>query len=240
MAEREPRYLKHVPVDPGGIVPANVLPVPLPYGLTPRDFFRTVEDVHDLLHDLNGLLHQRHYLRLEELLDSAGFSGLLSRTVANRLSHSSRILVVNRFHNGYPDLIQRGHYKYDAVQHGEGGLEIKASRHETNWQTHGPRAGWFGMAQFSIDERADIPLIDLEPTRVVAMLVAEVSMDDWSWQPAAPGKIRSGTATIRSSGIAKLRAGVVWVDPSYRDRNKFLAERAKKFAARPRQRKLPV
>jgi hypothetical protein len=232
------RFLQRVPVDPKGIVDPASLPVPLPYGLTPRDFFRTVEDLHDLLHDLNELLDERHYLRLEELHDPAGFSGLLSRTVANRLAQASRMLVVNRHHNGYPDLIQRGQYPHDDVEHGEGGLEVKASRYKLGWQTHGPRAGWFTVIQFLLDARTDIAVRELEPTKVVAAMVAELAVDDWSWQPAGAGKIRSGTASVKASGVVKLRAGAVWVDPTYRaTHDKLLAQAQKRAAKPPRKRK---
>lgn len=221
-----PRYTERATVDPAGTVDAARLPVPLPYGLSPRDFFRTVEDVHDLLHDLNSLLHERQYDRLEELLDRAGFSGLISRTVASRLARASRALVVNQYHNGYPDLLVRGQYPGDAAQHGEGGLEIKASRNEVGWQSHGPRAGWFAVVQFELDERQGVATYDLEPTKVRAVMVAELTPEDWSWQPAREGRIRSGTASVRPRGTAKLRAGAVWIDPEYRERHNQLADAA--------------
>jgi len=219
-----PRFIERADVDHGGIVDSKELPVPLPYGLTPRDFFRTVEDVHDLLHDVNRLLYSRQYERLEELLDRAGFSGLISRTVASRLARASRSLVVNQFHNGYPDLLARGQYARDSVQRGEGGLEVKASRNASSWQSHGPRAGWFVVVQFRLDERTEIATQDLEPTRIVAVVVAELTLDDWSWQPAREGHIRSGTATVRPSGALKLRQGAVWVDPNYKQEHERLRE----------------
>ena len=222
-----PRYLNTVPVDPNGAVPESNLPGPLPYELTTRAFVRTVEDVHDLLRDLNGLLFSKSYRRAETLLDPAGFSGLLSRTVLDRLAAASRTLVVNRFHNGYPDLLERGRYADDKAQHGEGGVEVKASRYDARWQTHGPRAGWFVVVQFGLDDRDTVAEVDLEPTRVVAVLVAPLELADWSWQPAGAGRIRSGTASVKASGSVKLRRGAVWVDPSYRASHDVLLDQAR-------------
>ncbi len=184
---------------------------------------RTVEDVHVILHEVNALLHSRGYERLEELLDKAGFSGFVSRTIADRLSRLSKALVLNGYHNGFPDLLPRGVYPDNAVQHGvQGGLEIKASRHESQWQSHGRRSGWFCVGQFEIDSDVAKALQDREPTRLRAMLVAELVEDDWSWQPAREGRIRSGTAAVKPSGVLRLRRGAVWVDPDYEERHNEL------------------
>jgi len=177
---------------------------------------RLVEDVHLLLHELNTQLHARGYERLEELLDPAGFSGLLSRAIVDGIHRQSRALDRNEFHNGYPDLVPHGVYPANSVQHGaQGGLEVKASRYPSGWQAHGPRAGWFCVVQFELDDRGDIAIQDRNPTQIVAVMIAELITADWNWSPAAPGRIRSGTASVRPSGVEKLRAGAVWVHPAY-------------------------
>jgi hypothetical protein len=222
-----PRYLELAPTDPAGLREEPDLPVPLPYNLTPRDILRTVEDVHGILHEVNSLLHGRGFERLEELLDSAGFSGFVSRTIVDRLARLSRTLVMNRQHNGFPDLLPRGVYPGDAIQHGtRGGLEVKASRYEASWQSHGPRGGWFLVTQFEIDQDLRKAVHDREPTRVRAAMIAELTRGDWSWQPAREGRIRSGTASMRQSGLAKLRRGAVWVDHEYEPRHQQLLGQA--------------
>lgn len=209
-----PRYIDLVPAAPEGLVRADALPRPLPYGLEPRDFLRTVEDVHKLIHRLNTVLHGADYPPLDSLLDPAGFSGLISRTVAARLAAASLRLVVNAFHNGYPDLLVKGRYARDSVQHGEG-LEVKATRSDSNWQSHGPRGGWFVWVQFALDARDDVAVFDRDPTQILTVMVAELATEDWSWQPAGEAKIRSGTASVKVSGRLKLREGAVWVAPAY-------------------------
>ena len=211
-------FLREVRPDPDGLIGAQSLPVALPYGLQPRDVLRTVEDVQRLLHRANAVFHDAAYAPLEDLLDRASFSGLISRTVAARLAAASQILVVNGYHNGYPDLIRMGEYPNDAVQRGVG-LEVKASRSEGSWQSHGPRPGWFCVVQFAIDERADLARLDRDPTMIQCAMPAELSEEDWSWTPARSGRIRSGTASVTQSGRLKLREGAVWIDPGYRARH---------------------
>lgn len=216
--QRMPRYVERPVADPAGLRDDRDLPWELPYNLRARDVLRTIEDLYEMLHEVNFRLHDMGYDRLEELLDPAGFSGLVSRSVVDRFERFSRALVRNRYHNGYPDLLPRGAYPGDAVQHGDrGGLEVKASRYESAWQAHGPRAGWFCVVQFELDADITKALHDREPTFVKAAFVAELEVADWSWQPAGEGRIRSGTASVRASGEAKLRLGAVWVDPTYED-----------------------
>ena len=220
------RYTELVETDPNGLVDAPELPAPLPFGLEPRAFLRVVEDVHRTIHLLNTALHREHLPPLEELMDPAGFSGTLSRTVVRRLAAASNdVLAVNGFHNGYPDLVRKGRYDRDSVQRGEG-IEVKASRSNGNWQSHGPRSGWFVWLQFTLDNR-DIAAFEREPTRVEAILAAPLEDDDWSWQPAGPGAIRSGTATVRPSGRAKLRSGAIWVNPAYIGEHSLLLQKAR-------------
>ena len=99
-------------------------------------------------------------------------------------------------------------------------------RYSSGWQTHGPRAGWFCIVQFLLDDDTSIAIQQRAPTQIVAVMVAELGMEDWSWAPAAPGRIRSGTASVRPSGAEKLRAGAVWVHPDYEAEHQELRLRA--------------
>ena len=216
-------FLRLAAPDPAGLVHLARLPEPLPYGLQPRHVLRAIEDVQDLIHQLNVVLYESSYEPLEDLLDRASFSGLISRTITTRLAESrSGSLVVNQFHNGYPDLIPKGRYQNDAVQRGVG-LEVKASRSEGSWQAHGPRPGWFIVVQFQLDESPEVARLEREPTRIQAAMLANLSEEDWSWTPARAGRIRSGTASVKPSGRLKLRKGAVWVDPHYQARHDQLS-----------------
>ena len=170
---------------------------------------------------------------MEELLDPASFSGLLSRAAVDKMARLSKQLVRNEYHNGYPDLLPNGVYPRNRAQHGQhGGLEVKASRNETSWQSHGPRGGWFLIVQFRQDDADEKALHDRNPTQILAVMIAELVPNDWSWQPAKEGRIRSGTASVKASGAVKLRSGAVWVEPSYEARHTELLKNARKLALR--------
>lgn len=224
-----PRFLQAVAADPSGLRMADDLPVALPYHMEPRDVLRLVEDLHELLHQINGQLVAKGYERLEELLDPAGFSGLVSRAVVDKVGRLSKQLVPNEYHNGYPDLLPKGIYARNRTQHGAaGGLEVKASRFHSAWQSHGPRGGWFLVVQFQLDDDEEKALHDREPTQVLTAMIAELANSDWNWQPAKEGRIRSGTASVKASGAAKLRSGAVWVEPTYEEKHQELLTRARK------------
>lgn len=151
---------------------------------------------------------------------------MLSRAVVDNLAKQVRALAKNEYHNGYPDLVPHGVYPQNKVQHGDSGLEVKATRYEASCQAHGERAGWFCVVQFAIDKREDVAIQDREPTAILAVMVAELEKDDWAWAPAKEGRIRSGTASVKPSGWVKLRAGAVWVEPAYEARHQeLLADR---------------
>ena len=220
-------------MDDAGTRPDEDLPEPLPYNLKPADVVLTVKELYELLHDLNTRCEERGYERLEELLDPAGFSGLISRAICDGLGKFSRELVVNRYPGGYPDLVPRGTYPRDSAQHGtKGGLEVKASRFQASWQSHSPRAGWFCFVQFDVDRDEDKAVRDRDPTTVKAIMVCRLEEKDWSWARAAEDSRRTATASVEASGRAKMRASAVWVAPDYEARHQelLIGERRKAFS----------
>ena len=113
----------------------------LPYSLRLRDFESTMEDVYDFFFDVNTSLVGRGLDRLENMLRRAILSGVLSELVTESLAKHSRGLVVNRYHNGHPDLVKRGLYENDSVKSGEEGIEIKTTvRKGGAVDTHGARS----------------------------------------------------------------------------------------------------
>jgi len=97
-----------------------------------------MEDFLDFLGFINQQLHIKGIPRLESFLMPANFSSIVGEFMNISIPKYCSTLVKNQYHNGHPDLIPRGMFPDDAVQHATEGLEIKGSRHTGGWQGHNP------------------------------------------------------------------------------------------------------
>lgn len=179
----------------------------LPYELRRLDFQLAMQDIYDLLFDINSALVARDLPRLEETVRPAIFSGILSDGLAASLARHSRALTVNRFHNGHPDLIPRGRYINDAVAAGEDGVEIKATRGHGAVDTHGARDAWLCVFRYATDSTTQ-PVINRAPTRIVEILLARLTREDFRRNPR--GELGTRTASPNREGIAKLRSNWIY------------------------------
>lgn len=179
----------------------------LPYQLRLQDFDLAMRDLFDLLFDMNTALVARGVQRLEETVRPAIFSGIVSDALAASVARHSRVLTVNRFHNGHPDLIPRGRYANDAVQAGDEGVEIKATKGRGAVDTHGAREAWFCVFRYVADSTTE-PVVQRAPTRVVAVLLARLTTADF--RRNARGELGTRTASPNEQGMAKLRANWVY------------------------------
>ena len=183
----------------------------LPYSLRLRDFESTMEDVYDFFFDVNTSLVGRGLDRLENMLRRAILSGVLSELVTESLAKHSRGLVVNRYHNGHPDLVKRGLYKNDSVKSGAEGIEIKTTvRKGGAVDTHGARDQWFCVFVYQVDNVTE-PATARAPLRFTEIYLAEVTTDDFRKNPR--GELGTRTATLDRLGVKKLRDDWVYLDP---------------------------
>ena len=134
----------------------------LPYGLEVRHVRQAMESFVDFLSFLNRQLQDKGLPRLESLLMPANFSSMVGEFMKSNIPAFCRSLVVNRYHNGHPDLIPAGRFPGDAVQHTDEGIEIKASRYERGWQGHNPEDVWLLVFVFSSNRPSD-PLQGVPP-----------------------------------------------------------------------------
>lgn len=183
----------------------------LPYSLRLRDFESTMEDVYDFFFDVNTSLVGRGLDRLENMLRRAILSGVLSELVTESLAKHSRGLVVNRYHNGHPDLVKRGLYENDSVKSGAEGIEIKTTvRKGGAVDTHGARDQWFCVFVYQVDNVTE-PATARAPLRFTEIYLAEVTTDDFRKNPR--GELGTRTATLDRLGVKKLRNDWVYLDP---------------------------
>jgi hypothetical protein len=181
----------------------------LPYQLRRDDFRLAMQDVYDLLYDINSSLIGRGLRRIEEIVRPAILSGILSDALSTSLARHARVLTINRYHNGHPDLIPEGLYPNDSVQAGEEGVEVKATKGRGAVDTHGARIAWLCVFRYVVDSETE-PAVEREPTRIVEILLAMLSLDDYRRNPRS--ELGTRTASPNRKGIAKLRANWIYRD----------------------------
>ncbi len=198
-----------IPVNEGLINPACALP----YGLTANHILKAMAEFIDFISFINQRLNDKGIARLETFLMPANFSSIVGEFVGTAIPRYCSSLVRNRYHNGHPDLIPRGMYVNDAVQHSQEGIEIKCSRYSSGWQGHNPEAIWLMVFHFSSNTVADQSRgIGPIPFRFVAVYAAKLEKDDWSFSGRSATGRRTITASVNQRGLAKMRANWIYLD----------------------------
>jgi hypothetical protein len=206
-----PRYLErpHASAEHGN---PNVQ---LPYGMTAAGIVVAINDVYAYFHSLNRASIEYGYPRLEDLMQPAGFSGLLSnsfvRSLAREFQNASPGLAINQYPNGRPDLVPRASYPGDAVLRGDEGVEVKVSR--SGAQGHNRETGWLVIVKVGVDIKTQ-PVYDRAPTVVQKVMIAKLDEADWTFSGRGAESRRTPTASINVTGREKLSQGVVYSAPA--------------------------
>lgn len=180
----------------------------LPYELRLEDFRLAMQDVYDFFFDVNTGLVAKGLDRLDDMLRPAIMSGVLSDMLTASLAKHSRVLTVNNYFNGHPDLVVRGRYPNNAVKAGEHGIEIKTTRKAGGAvDTHGARNQWMCVFVYKVDNEAE-PAVDRAPLSFTEVYLGEVTIDDFRKNPR--GELGTRTATLHAEGIAKLRQNWIY------------------------------
>lgn len=180
----------------------------LPFELRLEDIRSSMQDVYDFFFDVNTDLVRKGLERLDEMLRPAIMSGVLSDMLTASLAKHSRVLVVNQFFNGHPDLVVKGRYPKNAVKAGEFGVEVKTTRKAGGAvDTHGARNQWMCVFVYEVDSETE-PAIDRRPMTFTEVYLGEVTIDDF--RRNARGELGTRTATLHADGIAKLRRSWVY------------------------------
>ncbi len=183
--------------------------IELPYELRLTDFEMTMQDIYDFFYDVNALLIDKGFKRLDDMLRPAAMSGIISDMLTEAMAQHARSLVENEHFNGHPDLIVRGKYANNAIQSGEHGVEIKSTRKKGGAvDTHGAREQCMCVFVYTVDNETE-PATARAPMRFTEIYLGQVTVDDF--RKNARGDLGTRTATLHAEGIKKLRESWVYL-----------------------------
>jgi hypothetical protein len=204
-----PRYLERPEATPDEADNA----VELPYGMNAIGIVAAVNELYSYLHAINSASVEYGFGRLEDIMQPAAFSGLISelmvRSFAKELSTGVPGLTRNLYHNGRPDLVPRALYPGDSVQNGDEGVEVKASRYPSSIQGHNAEEGWLAVIEFACDNSSE-PVYERLPTVVNRVRIARLEREDWTFSGRTATSRRTPTANINRSGREKLDRGIAY------------------------------
>lgn len=183
----------------------------LPFGLTPEHVRKGMQDLLNFLGFINTQLATKQIPRLESFLMPANFSSLVGEFMGAAIPKYCPTLARNAYHNGHPDLVPKGKYAKDSIQHGPEGIEIKASRHKSGWQGHNAEDVWLMVFVFDSNTSRDEGLgIDPKPFRFIKAVGARITKKDWNFSGRSKTSRRTITASVTRTGFDKMEANWIY------------------------------
>ncbi len=194
----------------------------IPYGVTIQHIQKSLLDWLEFVQFMNEQLYAKQMPRLETFLMPASFSSMIGEFMNIRIPLYCSDIVKNKYHNGHPDLIPKGEFPDDAIQHSTIGIEVKGSRNRKGWQGHNPENVWLMVFVFEANSSNDeaqaikkkakpVPI----PFRFVEVLGAQLVEDDWQFSGRSATSRRTITATIKPSGYEKMADNWIYRDPAF-------------------------
>jgi hypothetical protein len=171
----------------------------LPYGLKTEHIAAAMNDFLDFLRIVNSRLHDERIQRLESFMMPANFSTLVSEFMSTRIPGRCDSLVKNEYHNGHPDIIPRGMFPGNSVQHASEGIEIKASRYRKGWQGHNPEDTWLMVFIYDSNRPRDV-MVNHRPFQFLTVLGGRLVKDDWLFTGRSETSRRTITASVTPAG----------------------------------------
>ncbi len=186
----------------------------LPHGLKTAHVRAAMDDFVNFLGFINLQLHTRGIERLETMLMPANFSSIVGEFMSSSIPKHCPTIVKNQYHNGHPDMIPRGMFPNDAVQHADEGIEIKGSRYLKRWQGHNPEDTWLMVFVFDSNRPADAAKgIAPRPFKFVMVVGARLMKEDWLFAGRSETSRRTITASVTQSGYEKMMANWIYKAP---------------------------
>jgi hypothetical protein len=207
MPDKEGLACVPVPVEAAGFNPSAAIP----YGLKSAHIRKAMDDFIDFLGFINTQLRTKQIPRLETFLMPANFSSMVGEFMAAAIPKYCRTVVKNRYHNGHPDLLQKGQYPGDAALHAPEGIELKASRHLSGWQGHNPEDVWLMVFVFAANSsRDEAQGVEPRAFRFLKVVGAKLEKTDWQFSGRSDTSRRTITASVKRSGFEKMEANWIY------------------------------
>jgi hypothetical protein len=186
----------------------------LPFGLTVEHLSKAMGDFCDFLETVNSSLILKEIPRLESICMSANFSSIVGEFHSSTIPKHCSTIVKNTHHNGHPDLVPQGMYRNDDVEHGEHGIEIKGSRYYSGWQGHNAEDCWLMVIVYRASRQNDRSKSILPvPFGFAGIYGARLERSDWSFSGRSETSRRTITASVKRSGMLKMKANWLYEDP---------------------------
>lgn len=190
----------------------------IPYGLTIDHFRKAMQEFLEFLGFINGQLRTREIQRMESFLMPANFSSMVGEFMTASIPKYCPTLAKNNYHNGHPDLIPKGMFPNDSVQHATHGIEVKASRYAKSWQGHNPEDVFLVVFVFDSSRPSDVAKhVDPKPFRFIKVVGALLTKADWLFAGRTGKSRRTITASVTASGFSKMESNWIYRESTNSD-----------------------
>ncbi|MBI1904303.1 MAG: hypothetical protein HYS13_24680 [Planctomycetia bacterium] len=198
-----------VPVKPEKFNPKAKIPC----GLSIHQIRAAMDEFAGFLGFINTQLHARGLRRFESMLMPANFSSMVGEFMTMTIPKHCLSLAKNTYHNGHPDMLPKGKYPNDSLQHGTEGIEVKASRYRRGWQGHNPEECWLMVFVFESNRPVDVSKkISPRPFRFKSVFLGQLTKNDWLFSGRSETSRRTITASVTRSGFEKMTANWIYQD----------------------------
>ncbi len=144
----------------------------------------------------------------------ANFSSVVGEFMGSNIPKYCKTVVKNQYHNGHPDIIPTNQFKNDMCQHGEDGIEIKASRYLRGWQGHNPEKIFLIVFVFDSNRPVDsVKEIPHKQFQFLEVLGAQLEKSDWLYAGRSETSRRTITASVTPKGYQKMSENWIYRAP---------------------------
>jgi hypothetical protein len=175
----------------------------LPYGLAFSHIKSAVQQTEEYFIQMNKAAIDIGCPAITEILAANAISGFVSDLMIAGICKACPSLIKNEKTGGYPDMLPTADYPSSFVQKGETGIEVKSSKRKNGWIGHNPESGWFLTIKYK-------NIVETKCIVIEQVLLAHLSLGDWSFSPRKENSRRTPTASINKCGVSKLMENIVY------------------------------